>query len=116
MWAVGLVSGLIGGVLFALLTPPVAPLAEEQKKINIEASADAPDAEILRRGTPLGKLPLTFAAQPGEWLVIKAPDKKEIAYQVGGDTKKSFSLQPAEQPPEPASEPDSEPTSEPTSP
>jgi serine/threonine protein kinase len=115
MWAVGLVSGLIGGVLFALLTPPVAPIVDT-KKINLEASADATDAEIVRRGVSLGKLPLSFAAQPGEWLLIKAPDKKEIAYQVGGETKKSFAMQPAEAAPEPASEPDTEPASEPTEP
>jgi serine/threonine protein kinase len=114
LWAVGLVSGLIGGVLFALLTPPIAaPTSDTSKKISIQISTDAANTEVTRRGVVLGNAPLDLAAQPGEWLVLKAPDKKEIAFQVQNPGPKSFTMEPAEAPPEPASEPSTEATSEP---
>jgi eukaryotic-like serine/threonine-protein kinase len=116
LWVVGLISGLIGGVLFALLTPPLVPQIPEQAvtRVSLQVSADATDAEVTRMGVLLGKAPLTISAKPGEWLVLKAPAKKALAFQVMNPGAKAFTLQPAEAPPEPASEPTTEPTTEPT--
>jgi eukaryotic-like serine/threonine-protein kinase len=107
LWAVGMISGLIGGVLFAQLTPPAPPLRVDKvsTKVSLTITTDAADAEVVRLGNSLGKTPLTISAKLGEWLVVKAPSRKTIAFQVGGQTSRTFTLQPAELAPEPTSEP-----------
>lgn len=113
LWPVGLALGVVLGLVAGVLTAPAAPAAPvlpERVSLSVESE---PKASLLRRALPLGETPLTVKAKPGEWLVLRAPGRYDVAFQVG--TRETLRYTLPEAPPAPPPPPEEEPSSAPTS-